>query len=187
LVDVSEFIPDAVLDIRYATANNFVGVALYDQATCLLRPEVAKRLRRAAALLRKRGYRLRLWDCYRPFSVQEALYRKVSDPRYVGKPKRGADGKPLKGSRHNRGAAVDVSLVTIDGKYVRMPTDYDDFSRRAHRSELAKGGKGAGNARVLEAAMSEAGFVGLATEWWHFDAEGWQRFALLDIAFQDLN
>ena len=106
LVDVSALIPDAVLDLRYATADNFTGDVLYPQATCKLRRAVAARLAKAAALLRAQDRRLLLWDCYRPASIQTELWRRVPDERYVANPK--------KGSRHSRGAAIDLALVDRD-------------------------------------------------------------------------
>lgn len=161
LVDVGKVIPDAVIDIRYATDENFTGVALYARPVCKLRRAVAERLARAAASLRLRERRLLVWDCYRPTSVQEKLWKLVPDPRYVADPKIG--------SKHSRGAAVDVGIVSEAGGAVLLPTAYDDFSEAAHREQALAGERGS-EARQLEAAMTEAGFVGLPTEWWHFDA-----------------
>lgn len=171
LVDVATLVPDAVLDLRYATDHNFTGVRLYPVARCKLRRAVAERLARAARRLRAHHRRLLIWDCYRPLSIQRALWRRVHDPRYV------AD--PAKGSRHNRGAAVDVGLVDADGKPVPLPTAFDDFTAAAHRARALAGPRGA-EARLLDAAMRHAGFVGLATEWWHFDAPDAARYPLSD-------
>ena len=171
LVDVTEVVPDAVLDIRYATDDNFTGKAVYPVARCKLRRSVAARLAKAAALLRKQDRRLLLWDCYRPKSIQDVFWKLVPDERYVANPK--------KGSRHGRGAAVDVGLVDNDGKPVTLPTKFDDFSEAAHRDHALKGDAGA-EARTLEAAMKKAGFVGMPTEWWHFDAPDASKFALSD-------
>jgi len=177
LVDVAAVIPDAVLRIRYATADNFTGAPLYPVARCLLRRAVAERLARAAATLRADGRRLLLWDCYRPASVQRELWRRVRDPRYVAEPRFDADGTPIEGSRHSRGAAVDVGLVAADGGPVALPTAHDDFSPRAHR----KGALAASaEARRLDRALVDAGFVGLPTEWWHYDAADWTSYPLSD-------
>jgi D-alanyl-D-alanine dipeptidase len=170
-VDVTEVVPDAVLDIRYATDDNFTGKTVYPVARCKLRRSVAARLAKAAAVLRKKDRRLLVWDCYRPKSIQEAFWKLVPDERYVADPK--------KGSRHSRGAAVDVGLVDKDGKAVTLPTKFDDFSEAAHRKRALKGDDGA-EARVLEAAMKKAGFVGMPTEWWHFDAPDAAKFPLSD-------
>lgn len=171
LVAVTAYVPDAVLDIRYATANNFTGEVLYPTATCKLRRAVAQRLARAAKLLRAQQRRLLVWDCYRPRSIQELLWKKVPDERYVADPK--------KGSRHNRGAAIDVGLVDKDGKAVTLPTGFDDFTEAAHRDHALVGDRAVEGKR-LEAAMTKAGFVGMPTEWWHFDAPDASKFPLSD-------
>jgi len=171
LIDVAAAIPDAVIDLRYATEDNFTGVVLYPVAHCKLRRAVAERLVRAAKTLRAADRRLLVWDCYRPTSIQAELWKRVPDERYVANPK--------DGSRHGRGAAVDVGLVAKDGSAVALPTKFDDFSEAAHRDHALAGERGA-EARRLEAAMKQAGFVGLATEWWHFDAPDASRFPLSD-------
>ena len=169
LVDVSAVIPDAIIDIRYATTDNFTKQQLYPKAVCKLRRAVAARLARAAKALRAQDRRLLIWDCYRPTSIQEALWKRVPDERYVANPKQG--------SRHSRGAAVDVGLVDKDGKPVVLPTAYDDFSVAAHRKRALLGDKGA-EARRLERAMKFAGFIGMPTEWWHFDAPDAAKYPL---------
>lgn len=171
LVEVSALIPDAVLDLRYATADNFTGEAVYPTAVCKLRRAVATRLARAAAALRAQKRRLVLWDCYRPSSIQERFWKLVPDERYVANPK--------KGSRHSRGAAVDVALADESGALLAMPTAFDDFTEKAHR-KTALAGKGGVEARRLASAMTRAGFAGMPTEWWHFDAPEAARYALLD-------
>lgn len=171
LVAVTTYVPDAVLDIRYATANNFTGEVLYPTATCKLRRAVAQRLARAAKLLRAQQRRLLVWDCYRPRSIQALLWKRVPDARYVADPK--------KGSRHNRGAAIDVGLVDKDGAAVTLPTGFDDFTEAAHRDHALVGDRAVEGKR-LEAAMTKAGFVGMPTEWWHFDAPDASKFPLSD-------
>jgi D-alanyl-D-alanine dipeptidase len=160
LVEVARSIPDAVIDIRYATADNFTGKTLYPVARCKLRRAVVERLARAAKTLRADKRRLLIWDCYRPTSIQDVLWKLVPDERYVA--------NPNQGSRHSRGAAVDVALVDADGKAVTLPTKFDEFSEAAHRDHALKGTAGV-EARRLEAAMTAAGFVGMPTEWWHYD------------------
>jgi D-alanyl-D-alanine dipeptidase len=169
LVELSTLVPDAVIDIRYATKDNFTGEVLYPVGRCKLRRAVAKRLAVAAAILRKQDRRLLVWDCYRPTSIQEKLWKLVPDERYVANPK--------VGSRHGRGAAVDLGLVDKDGKPVTLPTKFDEFSESAHRVNALKGDAGA-EARRLEAAMKRAGFVGMPTEWWHFDAPDASKYGL---------
>jgi D-alanyl-D-alanine dipeptidase len=171
LVEVSTAIPDAVLDLRYATKDNFTGDVLYPVARCKLRRAVVVRLAKAAAVLRDHDRRLLLWDCYRPLSIQRRLWHQVPDARYVANPKTG--------SRHNRGAAVDLAVVDKAGKPVVLPTQFDDFSAAAHRDRALAGNRGS-EARRLSEAMLGAGFAGIATEWWHFDAPRSGDYALSD-------
>jgi D-alanyl-D-alanine dipeptidase len=115
--------------------------------------------------------RLVLWDCYRPASIQQELWNRVPDPRYVADPKLG--------SKHGRGAAVDVALADKHGKLVGLPTKFDEFSEAAHRDRALAGDAGA-EARRLEQAMVDAGWKPLATEWWHFDAPDSAKYPLSD-------
>ncbi|MDB4960220.1 MAG: peptidase vanX D-ala-D-ala dipeptidase [Myxococcales bacterium] len=171
LVDVHTVIPDAVLDLRYATANNFTGEVLYPAAVCKLRRAVLARLAKAAARLRAQDRRLLIWDCYRPSSIQQVLWDRTSDHRYVADPKLG--------SNHSRGAAIDLAIVDKDGNPVALPTEFDDFTRAAHRVRALAGPNGA-EARRLAAAMKRAGFIGIPLEWWHFDAADRAKYPLSD-------
>lgn len=169
LVDVTEVVPDAVLDLRYATADNFVGERLYPVARCLLDRRAADRLARAAATLREQGYRLVLWDCYRPASVQRRLWDRIQDERYVARV-----------SNHSRGAAVDVSLADAAGAPLAMPTAHDHFGPEAHRDHAPADRAVAARLRTLDAAMTAAGFDGLPTEWWHYAVRDPWRYPLRD-------
>jgi D-alanyl-D-alanine dipeptidase len=175
LVDVSQAIPDAVQDLRYATDANFTGRALYPPgARCLLLRPVADRLARAAARLGALGYRLRLYDCYRPVSVQRELWRRF--------PKKGFVADPRTGSHHNRGAAVDVGLASADGGEVELPTAYDAFEPRAAASATAGVSPAARRNRdLLRRAMEAEGFHASRHEWWHFDAPEARGAPLLDV------
>lgn len=172
LVDIGRLDPRIRVDIRYATADNFTKSVLYPAGRCLLRRAVAKRLSLVATDVASQGLALKVWDCYRPLSIQRKLWALVPDSRYVADPK--------KGSRHNRGAAVDVTLVDGSGVELAMPTGYDDFSERAHRDYGGATPAALNNRGMLEAAMLRHGFTGLSTEWWHFDAKGWERYPLAD-------
>jgi zinc D-Ala-D-Ala dipeptidase len=171
LVDVAAAIPDAIIDIRYATKDNFVGEVLYPKAVCKLRRAVRTRLVAVAAALRKRDRRLLLWDCYRPLAIQKKLWKKVPDPNYVADPKTG--------SKHNRGAAIDLAVVDKAGKPVALPTKFDEFSSAAHRDHALVAPSGR-DAKLLSDAMTAAGFVPMPTEWWHFDAPESVNYALSD-------
>ncbi len=173
LVDLAAVDSRLVIELRYATENNFTGRRLYSAARCLLRRSAAERLVRVADRLEAEGLRLKVYDAYRPLAVQHELWRLVPDERYVAHPR--------KGSRHNRGAAVDVTLVDADGRELEMPTAYDDFTEAAHRDYAGGTEASRRNRDILAAAMEAEGFAGLPTEWWHFDAPGWESCRLLDI------
>jgi D-alanyl-D-alanine dipeptidase len=176
LADVTELVPDAVLDLRYATPRNIVGRPLYPAgARCLLLPRVGARLARAAEILRARGFRLRLFDCYRPVSVQRLLFAKESRPGFVADPSRG-------GSHHNRGAAVDVGLAGPAGEEIELPTDFDEFTKRA-RWNATEGVSPTARAhrKALRDAMVAAGFTPSRSEWWHFSAPEARGARLLDV------
>ena len=120
--------------------------------------------------LRAAGYGLQIFDCWRPLAVQRRFFALVPDERYVADPR--------KGSRHNRGAAVDLTLVDKDGHALDMGTDFDDFRERAHRGYRGIPEEAKKNRSVLDAAMAKEGFVGLPTEWWHFDAGDWKNYPI---------
>jgi len=179
LVDVRRLDPSIRVEMPYATSANFTGVRLYPVERCLLRRAGAERLVRVQRRLRAEGSGLLLWDCYRPFAVQQRLWALVPDARYVAEPVMKA-GRRVDGSKHNRGAAVDATLVDAAGRPLEMPSGFDDFSGRAARDSADASPTARRNARRLEAAMAAEGFEPLPTEWWHFDAPGWQRYDLLN-------
>lgn len=172
-VDLAVVAPTIRRDLRYATADNFTHQAIYPVARCLLRRDVADRLVRVQAALAKQRLGLVLWDCYRPLAVQRRFWALVPDERYVA--------NPAQGSRHNRGAAVDVTLADATGHPLAMGSAFDDFSPRAHRDATGLDAAVTANRATLTAAMAAQGFVGLPTEWWHFDAPAWQTFPLADV------
>jgi D-alanyl-D-alanine dipeptidase len=178
LVRVNEINPRIRLDIRYATTNNFTGKVLYDSAICLLRQPVALRLSAVQEELEQQGLGLKVFDGYRPLSVQWKLWEIVPDPRYVADPR--------EGSRHNRGAAIDLTLVDNNGNELPMGTPYDDFTEKAHRNYQGLTPEEQRNRALLDSLMLKHGFTGLPTEWWHFDADGWQDYDILDIPFSEL-
>jgi zinc D-Ala-D-Ala dipeptidase len=170
-VDVAKLDPTIALDLRYATTNNFLKQKVYPSATCLLRRPVAFRLLEAQKALLEKGYSLKLWDCYRPLSVQKKMWKIVHDDRYVADPK--------KGSRHNRGAAVDATLIKKTGEAVEMPTEFDDFSEKADPDSKATWTPTAqANYQILLEAMQSAGFTVLDSEWWHYDSTAWQQYPI---------
>lgn len=166
LIDVRTVVPDAVVDLRYATANNFVGTALYPaDARCLVHESLAPGLAAAAAALRGQGYTLVFWDCYRPHEVQVRMFNAVPDPAWVARPGQYARS-------HESGRSVDVTLAAA-GRLVDMGTDLDDFSSRA--MAFATQGVTAtqqANRALLRNAMAAGGLQVYAGEWWHFDGPG---------------
>jgi D-alanyl-D-alanine dipeptidase len=172
LIRIPDVAPGIVVDMRYATPDNFTGQTLYPEAECLLCEPAAHRLARVQAKLAKKGLGLKVWDCYRPVSVQKKLWDRVPDDRYVA--------NPQKGSRHNRGASVDLTLVDKKGRELSMPTKFDEFSEKAHRDFMDLPSDVLKNRQTLEDAMVSEGFVPLPTEWWHFDEPDWRNFALRD-------
>ncbi len=179
LVDVQAMIPKIVVELGYASPNNFTHEIIYPaSARCYLRRDVAERLRAVQQRLEHDALGLKLYDCYRPPAAQQALWAKRPDPRYV------AD--PAKGSRHARGAAVDITLVDRDGKELAMPTAWDDATERAGRSFRALAPEVLAHRARLDAELTKAGFIGLPSEWWHFDAADWQKDAPLDWDFSSL-
>lgn len=156
----------------YATPDNFVGEALYPEPRIFLRRSAMERLSRVQSALESRGMGLMVFDGYRPWSVTRRMWEVIGDPDYV------AD--PSKGSRHNRGMAVDVTLVDGRGNRLPMPTDFDAFVPEA-RADAEVLEPMRTNRRVLIEAMAAQGFGVLSSEWWHFDSEGWEERALLDV------
>lgn len=175
LVNIQQIIPDIILDIKYATTDNFTKRILYPCARCYLVEPAARALQAAANILRKKGYRIKIWDGYRPRAIQYTLWEVVSPDQkiYV------AD--PHKGSRHNRGCAVDLTLVDSQGNELDMGTAFDDFSPKAHRNYTNLPPNIVANRKILEDALTDQGFIGIHHEWWHFDYQGWQNYPLLDI------
>ena len=179
LVDIQTINPNIVLDIRYATTNNFLEEELYQVAKCALRKEVAEQLSMVQNDLEEIDLGLKVFDCYRPLSVTKKMWEVLPDSRYVANPERG--------SRHNRGAAVDVSLVDLKtGIELEMPTDYDDFSEKAWRTYEGNEPEVKENSDLLASMMEERGFEPLITEWWHFDFEGWEKYSILDVSLENI-
>ncbi len=177
LVRVTDLDPNIVVDLRYATNNNFTHQQVYPTAVCLLRKETAQKLAEANAEFMKDGYRIKIWDAYRPPSVQEILWNIMPDERYVAPPSKG-------GSRHNRGGAVDMTLVDAQGRELEMPTGFDDFTPKAAPSSKVMSRKARKNVDYLNGIMSKHGFKQYENEWWHFDDVDWRSYPLVDVPFE---
>jgi len=178
LVELSVAEPALKLDVRYATANNFLGRAVYTEARAFLQREAAAALLRAHRALREKGYGLLVFDAYRPWSVTK-LFWDLTPPA-----KRAFVANPRTGSKHNRGTAVDLTLYLLaTGREVEMPSPYDEFSERAHPGYA--GGEAEARARrdLLRAAMEREGFTVEPNEWWHFNWKDWRSYPILDVPF----
>ncbi|HZI12436.1 MAG TPA: M15 family metallopeptidase [Myxococcus sp.] len=176
LVQATTVVTDLVEDLRYATEDNFLKRKVYpDTARCLLLPESAQRLKQAADTLRPKGYRLKVYDCYRPRAVQYEMWKIMPVPGYVADPK--------KGSNHNRGGAVDLTLVTLDGKEVEMPTAFDAFVPAAHHGYAGGTEASRKHREILREAMEGAGFKPNRMEWWHYDLPDAAKRPVLDVPF----
>ena len=171
--------PGISVEVRYATADNFMKETLYPEARCLLRRETAAKLARVQKRLESQGLSLKIFDAYRPLSVQKKMWAKFPLEGYVA--------NPAKGSNHNRGAAVDVTLTEKDGKEFLMPSAYDEFSERAHADYAGGTEPERKNRRILKEAMEAEGFAGISTEWWHFDDKEAKNYPVLDLPFSSVD
>jgi len=179
LVDIKKAIPSVVLDIRYATTNNFMKQVMYKQARAFARKPVVEKLKLIQAELNKKGYGLKIYDGYRPYAVTVSFYEKASDKNFVA--------NPAKGSKHNRGCAVDLSIIDLKtGKDVPMPTPYDSFEAAASPTYNDLPTNIIKNRDFLINTMQAHGFKVIYNEWWHFDFIGWQDYDLMDIPFEKL-
>jgi zinc D-Ala-D-Ala dipeptidase len=179
LVEIVSLDPTIKLDIRYATARNFVGRPVYTQARAFLQRPAAEALVHAHRALQPKGYGLLVFDGYRPWSVTRLFWD------VTPKSKRDFVANPKKGSKHNRGCAVDLSLFDLaSGNEVEMPSAYDEMSPRA--SPDYAGGTPEARARrdLLRAAMEAEGFTVEPNEWWHFNCRGWREYPILDVPFE---
>lgn len=169
------------LDVRYATANNFLGRAVYTESRAFLQKPAAKSLARASKKLRKEGYGLLVFDGYRPWSVTKIFW----DSTPADKKEFVAD--PAKGSRHNRGCAVDLSLYDLKtGKEVGMPGAYDEMTDRSHVNYRGGTDEQRRLRDLLRREMEREGFQVYEPEWWHFDYKDWKEYPILNISFSEI-
>lgn len=160
-VDVLDYIPDLVVDLKYATVNNFTGQVIYKSNEVYLRYGTVKKLMEVQKELRAQGYLLKLWDGYRSLNAHKELWYAYPDANYVADPSTG-------GSSHSRGNTVDVTVVDANGQELTMPTGFDDFTVLADRDYSDCSASAAENATMLQELMEKHGFAGYELEWWHF-------------------
>jgi D-alanyl-D-alanine dipeptidase len=176
LVEISSVDPTILIDLRYATSRNLFGHPIYPPgARAIIRQSVADRLKVAQAYLHARGYGLKIWDAFRPFNAQGALWAFAKSARFVADPENGH-------ALHTWGAAVDATLVDSNGHDLPMPSDFDSFSPAAALHYQGNDPTVARDLDLLQHAMGAAGFRGMRSEWWHFVAPDWADFALVTPA-----
>lgn len=179
LIDLEVSIPNVMLDIRYATTNNFTGEKIYMSPKAFARKPVAEALKKAQAEFNKQGVGIKIYDAYRPYAATVKFYEVYKDTTFVA--------SPYRGSRHNRGCAIDMTLIDMKtGEELKMPTGYDAFVKEARPTSPVKDEVVKKNRDLLITVMSKYGFRVNSAEWWHFDFKGYQAYEVLDIAFEEL-
>jgi zinc D-Ala-D-Ala dipeptidase len=181
LVELKKLDPTIKLDIRYATANNFLSTPMYSQARAFMQRPAAEAVARANQELKKQGYGLLIHDAYRPWYVTKMFWDATPEGKHI------FVADPKEGSKHNRGCAVDLTLYDLKtGQAVQMPSGYDEMSERAYADY--KGGTAEQRERreVLRRAMEKEGFTVYPQEWWHFDYKDWKRYPVMNVRFEEM-
>ena len=182
MIELKQFIPNILYDLRYASTNNFMNRRMYPKNThrTFMRLPAAEALAQVQKELNAKGLGLKIWDAYRPYSVTESFWELVKDERYVADPR--------KGSGHNRGIAVDLTLINLaDGRELNMGTGFDNFSDTAHHSFSNLPETVLHNREILKSIMEKHGFIAFSTEWWHYSLPNSTSFEVLDIPFNTLH
>lgn len=177
-IQVKDILPDIVIEQRYAGNNNFMHKVIYSVPVCVLRENTANKLVKADSDFKKLGYKIKIWDGYRPLSAQKMMWELVKDPKFIANPYNG------RASIHNRGCAVDITLVDENGDEIEMPSQFDDFSIKATRYNKNMSEAAAENLKILTDVMLKNGFNKLDDEWWHYTDTDWKSYKVEDI---DLN
>ena len=160
-VRLKDLSPDFVYELKYATPDNFLKQAVYDCGECYLRKSTAEALVKANEAFKQLGYRIKLFDCYRPLSVQKKMWKILPGTHYVA--------NPAKGSKHNRGAAVDLTLVDAQGKELNMGTPFDFFGKEAHHTYTQHSKEVLENRKLLKETLDKYNFKSIYSEWWHYE------------------
>jgi D-alanyl-D-alanine dipeptidase len=160
-VNLKDYSADFVYDMKYATTDNFLKAQVYDCSECFLRLKTVKALVKANSKFIQKGYRIKIFDCYRPLDIQKRMWKIVSNPEYV------AD--PAKGSIHNRGGAVDITLVDANGKELDMGTTFDFFGHEASHYYENLTDEVKQNRLLLKKIMKKSNFISFDSEWWHYN------------------
>jgi D-alanyl-D-alanine dipeptidase len=179
LIDIETLSDKFVIDLKYATEDNFTGKKIYTVPLCALQIGTAQKLIKANNELMEKGIRIKIWDAYRPLSAQRLLWDIMPIDDFVADPNNG-------GSIHNGGFAVDVTLVDMYGQELEMPTGFDDFSERASRNSSSMREEATKNLSILTDVMVRHGFTTISTEWWHYNDSDLKERIPLDVSFEDI-
>jgi len=181
MIELRKSIPTIEYDLKYATSDNFTHVRLYPEGLhcTFMRKEAVEALVKINHELAKKGISIKVWDAYRPYAVTQKFWDLIHDERYVA--------NPSKGSGHNRGIAIDLTLIDVNtGKELDMPTEFDDFSERAHHGYMNLSPEKIKNREFLREIMEKNGFIKFDTEWWHYYLPNGDKYNVLDIPFEKL-
>lgn len=179
LVNISRLSQDFEIEMKYASKNNFTGQKIYPVPLCCMQIGTARKLIKANSELMQKGYRIKVWDAYRPFSAQKLMWDIEPNGDFVANPNKG-------GSIHNCGFAVDVTLVDITGRELEMPSEFDDFSEKASRNNRNITETAAKNLALLTEAMVRNGFKIITSEWWHYYDKDFKERIPIDIPLEKI-
>lgn len=180
LVELTKLSKTIKLDIRYATANNFVGRPVYTEARAFLQRPAAEAVVRVHKQLKKQGLGIVVFDGYRPWAITKLFWEVVAED------KRKFVADPARGSKHNRGCAIDLSIYDLKtGMPIDMPSGFDEFTERASPDYTGGTEKERANRDMLRRLMEAEGFTVNQNEWWHFDYKDWEKYAIYDIPFSE--
>ena len=174
LVNIKDVNPGIIVELKYATTDNFMKQKVYQDSTCYVLAILAKKLDKAQIILEKDGLGLKIFDGFRPISVQKKMWDILPDSRFVANPNRG-------GSIHNRGVAVDLTLVDNQGNELDMPTPFDSFTTRAYQFSMEPTPQQRVNRMLLRKVMLEVGLEPISTEWWHYQIPGGKQYPIINL------
>lgn len=179
-VNLKNYIPNIKFNFKYADTNNFTHEKLYNNPIAFLRLEAAEKLKLAAIELENMGLGFKVFDAYRPYTITKKMWQIVPDENYAA--------NPAKGSGHNRGAAIDLTLYNLrTGEDLLMPTPFDEFSEKAHHTYTQLSEEILSNRKILKDIMTRYGFVALNTEWWHYSLpDAAKKYNLIDVGFKKM-
>jgi D-alanyl-D-alanine dipeptidase len=175
-VNLKQYSQDFVYDMKYATADNFLKAKVYDCGECFLRLKTVNALIEANKKFIEKGYKIKIFDCYRPLDIQKKMWKIVSNPKYVA--------NPAKGSIHNRGGAVDITLVDRFGKELDMGTSFDFFGTEASHNYPNVSEEVKENRIVLKTIMTSSGFNSFDSEWWHYNLKSGLNDAVSNVKWE---